>query len=455
MGFVPLGLQPGRHVRIADGVGGAELALEPEQPGAVEPGVVDEGVDATRHRDRLGRRPPGAEPGEGARGRLVEEEVGALVVGLPRQLEPRAQPRPQRQRRRERELGLHVGDDGAKAHHLGARGQLAVGHGGALPVVVDDEAGAHPLPGEPRAQEHGVERLGAERARRAGHVTPLAERAAALACGCVHAPLDVAGFVARARGAGERPVVEPPEPRGDAPRHLAALQRTALPGDDVDDRQLGRAAVERRAGAANDLEPLDGVREHMVAELGARVEQLVHLLPVEHHQHLALVPPQVAEGDAHHARDVVMEGEARHQLEHLEQVSRARGDDVVARQQHHHVGRLEGGARVAGRDLDPGVEQGLEGEVVDVGAVGQGRRGPKARHQRHESVRHRRGKVGERPSGASAFLPLHPTGVRPRAAGSTETPCAPAATRASARLSWRRPTSAPAAGPARCPSRAW
>src|SRR5439155_9979083 len=97
------------------------------------------------------------------------------------------------------------------------------------------------------------------------------------------------GVEGLSRGEGDAAVTVPVRglPVDDAGRDSLEVLRIA--GLHVDDRQLGVAAIPRRARTADDLDALDLVRGKLVTELEGRVEGLVHLLPVEKQQDLPFV----------------------------------------------------------------------------------------------------------------------------------------------------------------------
>ena len=77
---------------------------------------------------------------------------------------------------------------------------------------------------------------------------------------------------------------------------LEAGERRRPDGRYLDDRQLGEAAVDDRAGPADELDALDEVDGQRQAELVGAVKPLVHLEPVDEQQHLALGAPEAADG---------------------------------------------------------------------------------------------------------------------------------------------------------------
>ena len=154
-------------------------------------------------------------------------------------------------------------------------------------------------------------------------------------------------------------------PVDDAGRDSLEVLRIA--GLHVDDRQLGVAAIPRRARTADDLDALDLVRGKLVTELESGVEGLVHLLPVEKQQDLPFVSPDAAEADVGDAFDVHRRREAGHELEHVEQVARARVEDFVAGHQGEHAGAVANGGRPHRRDGGLLLQAGIGFEELQLG----------------------------------------------------------------------------------------
>lgn len=77
--------------------------------------------------------------------------------------------------------------------------------------------------------------------------------------------------------------------------------------------------------------------------------------------------PLAADAEVDDALDVDPGREPGHQREHIEQIARAGVEDVVARDHRDDARCLARGLRLARRDVDLGVEQIGERELLDVG----------------------------------------------------------------------------------------
>ena len=135
--------------------------------------------------------------------------------------------------------------------------------------------------------------------------------------------------------------------------------------DDVDDGQLGVSAVHGRSRAADDLDALDLVHGIVISELQRRVEELVHHDAVEEQERFSFVRPVAAEPDVHDSADVERERETRNEREHVDEIARADGLDLLARDERDDARRFaRAGASLRG-DADRDVEQLFERHVVE------------------------------------------------------------------------------------------
>jgi hypothetical protein len=164
-------------------------------------------------------------------------------------------------------------------------------------------------------------------------------------------------------------------PHTGVPVHRDAGELVGAARDDVDDRELGIASIDRRAGPANDLDPLDLIDREVIAELIRRVQRLVHLLAVDQQQHLAFVAPVAAHADPDDTFDIDAERDARHEHQHVLELARAGVHDLLARDHRDDARNLAVLLRHLRRDVDIGAEQLFERELGDVFDLVVGPRG--------------------------------------------------------------------------------
>ena len=363
---------PGRlgkrgDVLVGNVVAGAEERLGAHQLHVVEPGAIDVCVDSGRQVEVLGCVPCRGDPPCDPFRRLVVVEPRRLVRVAPGKLALVVDLGGDAQRIRELPVVSQLSEEGNEFEAL-RRGSVAEAVDVVDPQMVVDEARTQPFvfPGDIQVGGHQARVAAGRRGLVAVEVVVAAVAAVSLS--------EVAGDARRhpgveglSRGEGDAAVTVLVRglPVDDTGRDSLEVLRIA--GLHVDDRQLGVAAIPRRARTADDLDALDLVRGKLVTELEGRVEGLVHLLPVEKQQDLPFVSPDAAEADVGDAFDVYSRGEAGHELEHVEQVARAGGEDLVAGQQGEHAGAVANGGRPHRRDGGLLFQAGVGFEEIQLG----------------------------------------------------------------------------------------
>ena len=146
-----------------------------------------------------------------------------------------------------------------------------------------------------------------------------------------------------------------------------ALQILRATGDDVDDQELGRIAIDDRARAAHDFDSFDLVDRNAIAKLGIVVEQLRHWVAVEKQEDFPLGAPDATKPGVDAAVHVDAKADSGHQFQHIGQLARARALDLLAGHQRHDVGRIAQVKRPAfGAGRTFSIEEVFQRELGDV-----------------------------------------------------------------------------------------
>ena len=183
-----------------------------------------------------------------------------------------------------------------------------------------------------------------------------------------------------AQSAATKSVVERPVSMRNSIEHLAVhprggepLDLLGAPSDDVDDRKLRSTAVGRRARAANDLDAVDPVERDSIQERSHHVQEILQLVTVQEDEDAAFGTPQAADPGKDGAVAIDAELEARNQMKHVHQITRARALDLFPRQDGDDRRRvLDALGHALGGHGGLDVEQTVERDLAEVGRFAEG-----------------------------------------------------------------------------------
>ncbi len=134
------------------------------------------------------------------------------------------------------------------------------------------------------------------------------------------------------------------------------------------DAELREPAVNHRAGAAYDLDPL-----HLLGgdafQLRAAEERFIVALAVDQQEYLSFHAPVASDTEAQGALDVHAEIQPGHQPEHVHEAPGAGIDDLVAGYNGDYPGGLPGGEIQAGGYRGPDIKNVFEGGPFEVEKV--------------------------------------------------------------------------------------